>query len=160
MGSRSIILLGFNIINPRSTRPFTVTLKTTFSTGGVVYGIDSRTNSYKCNSGSLSSAQIILNSYQINALTTYTLTFTTANQLASGGYINIIFPGTITLGASCSSTNSSLSCSITNSTNSYVSVTSTIAANSVLRIIFISVKNSVQALISASIIINTYYDSL
>jgi hypothetical protein len=108
----------------------------------------------------LTSATVSLSSNKINALATYTITFTISNQLISTSYIAIVFPTTITLGASCSSPNASLSCTVFNSTYGNISVSSTLAAGSILRIVFTSVKNANQALLSSSLIISTYYDSL
>ena len=160
LAGRTLILAGFNVVNPRSTRSFTVTLRTSYLIGGITYGIDSRTNTYRCNSGTLTSASISLASFKINALTTYTLTFTISNQLTLGSSIGVMFPSIITLGTSCSSPNSSLSCSISNSTYANISVSSTIAASSIIRITFSSVKNANQAQTSTSLSITTYYDSL
>lgn len=83
---------GFNIANPKSTRPFTITLTTLYKTGAVSYGIDFQTNTLQCTSGTLTSASVTVLSYYINAITTYTISFTTANALTSGSFIQISFP--------------------------------------------------------------------
>jgi hypothetical protein len=157
--STSKFLLGWNFVNPPSTRPFTLTLTSLYSTGGSAYGIDTLTNSYNCNSGSIVTYSLTALNYAINALTTYTITFSTVNTLTTGSFIAIVFPPYITLSGSCSSTNGALSCAVSNTSYANISISGPISGGTSLSIKFTSVTNPSQAFTSAPFAIYTYYDS-
>jgi len=152
-------LLGWSFTNPPSTRPFTLTITSLVSIGGVAYGIDSSTNTYTCNPGNINISSLSVASLSINAVTTYTITFTTVYALTSGSYIGIRFPNYITVASGCSSTNGLLSCTVTNNSYGNVSISGAIAAGTSLNVRFTSVTNPNQALITNSFQIFTYYDS-
>lgn len=152
-------LAGWTFTNPPSTRPFTITLTSVVVSGGITYGIDSTTNTYNCLPGSISVYSLIPNSFVINAMTTYTITFTTIYALTTGSYIGITFPQYISIGVGCSSTNGLLSCSVSNTSYGNISISGAVPLGTSLTIKFTAVTSPSQAFTSSPFIIYTYYDS-
>lgn len=132
-----------------------------YNTGGISYGIDSTTNTYSCTPGSITTYSLTASSYAINAVTAYTIIFTTIYPLKSGSFIGITFPTYISLvlGSSCSSTNSFLSCSVSNTSYANISISGVVSASTSLTLTFNSVTNPNQAMTTGSFLIYTYYDS-
>jgi hypothetical protein len=152
-------LSGWTFTNPPSTRQFTITLTSVFVTDGITYGIDSTSNSYSCLPGNISVYSLTPNTFAINAMTTYSITFTTVYPLTSGSYIGITFPQHISVGAGCSSTNGLLSCSVSNTSYGNISISGAVPLGTSLTIRFTAVTNPSQEFRSNPFIIYTYYDS-
>ena len=152
-------LAGWTFTNPPSTRTFTITLTSLFVSGGVTYGIDSSTLTYNCNPGNIIVYSLSTISSAINAVTTYSISFTTIYALTTGSYIGIVFPSYITVGSGCTSTNGLLSCTVSNTSYANISISGTVPAGTSLNVKFTSVTNPGQAFTSSSFLIYTYYDS-
>jgi hypothetical protein len=120
----------FNVINPRSSRTFTVTFTTFFLTGGTQYGIETSTQSFKCDIGTLN-ASVSAGTNLINTNTTVTLNITLTNSIYSGSFIGVSFPQYLTaiVGGSCSTNNINVSCSVTANNYSNLSVSGTVNAS-------------------------------
>jgi len=64
-----MFVTGFSVVTPPSTRSYTFTLTTLYSTGGSTYGIDTLSITGNCIAGTLTAASLIISSYSVNALT-------------------------------------------------------------------------------------------
>jgi hypothetical protein len=156
----AISVPGITVVTPPSSRPFTITLSTQWTLNGTVYGIDATSLSYTCQTGTLTAVTAVPSSTSVNAVTQYSLTFTTVNALISGSFISIYFPSelTPTVGA-CSTNNSAISCSISNTSYALLSITGGVPSISTIKVTFPSVKNPKQAQTTSSFQIYTYYDA-
>ena len=85
--------------------------------------------------------------------------FVTNNALTTNSYICVVFPSSISIAGSCSSTNSFISCSIINSSYANLTVSGSIPASTNISITFNQVTNPSQAYTTTSIQIYTYWDS-
>jgi hypothetical protein len=152
---------GFNVITPTSTRAYTLTLTTLFSTGGTTYGIDTLSFTGNCIAGTLTAASLLISSLSVNVLTQYVINFRTVNALTTGSYIGVTFPSTLqlTTGNTCSSNTTGLACTVTTSTYANISISRTLTAATSLSLTFSSVTNPNQVLTTSSITVATYYDS-
>jgi hypothetical protein len=148
-------------VTPPSTRAYTITATSFYSVSGNTYGIDTRTNTYNCNAGAILASSLVSSSSFINAIATYTFTFTTINNLISGSMIIITFPSYISIqaGGTCSSTNGLLSCSVTSTTIVTITISGSISKGTSISVTINSVINPSQALTTPSFTIGTYYDS-
>lgn len=155
------ILTGWTVVTPPSTRTYTITVTSFYSITSGTYGIDTRTNSYNCTAGVIATYSFFSTNYFINAVATYTFTFTTVNNLVTGSMITITFPAYISVqaGGTCSSSNVLLSCTMTSSTLATLTLSGAINKATSITITLNQVINPSQALISSSFAINTYYDS-
>jgi len=154
-------MLGLTITTPPSSRPFTLTFTSQTLISSVVYGIDTITRTYQCQTGVLSNPTLSTNSTSVNAITQYTLGFRTFNALISGSFISVVFPARVSavVGSSCSSTNPSLTCTVTNSSFATITISGNIPALTTLSITFSQVTNPDQAITTGSFSVYTYYDS-
>lgn len=78
-------------------------------------------------------------SYSVNDVTTYYVSFTTTNKLTTGSYIGIEFPVSLVLGnaSSCSANQSAISvCSITNSWFVNLSLSGNLVGGSAVKVTF------------------------
>lgn len=137
-GSNISMLSRFNVVTPRSSRTFTITFTTFYLSGTTQYGMETRTNSYNCPTGTLSPANVIAGTTFINTNTTVTLNIALANAIYAGSYIGVTFPQYLTaiVGSSCSTNNSNISCAVSASNYSNLSVSGTVAASSGIMITF------------------------
>ena len=96
----------------------------------------------------------------VNAVTQYTLSFTTTNALTTNSFISIFFPSelTATVGG-CTTNNALISCSVTNTSYAALSITGAISGNTSIVVTFPSVKNPIQAQTTSSFQVYSYYDS-
>lgn len=152
----------FNVVAPKSSRPFTITATTYYTSGSDSYGIDSKTNTYSCSVGALTPASIAINNTGIGATSKITITITLGHAIYANGYIGVTFPNIITsaIGSTCSTNITSIACSVTNSSYSNLTVSATVAASTNIFISYNSVNNPGQASTSGSFVITTYLDNL
>ena len=117
----------FNVVNPKSSRTFTITFTTYYLTGGTQYGIETSTQSFNCDIGILN-GNVTAGTNVINTNTTIILRITLTNSLYSGSYIGVTFPQYLTaiVGSSCSTNNTNVSCSISVNNYSNLSVSGTV----------------------------------
>lgn len=157
------LLSSLNVVNPRSSRTFTITFTTYYvpGPGTTPYGIEASTKSYNCATGVLTPVNVTAGTNLINRNTTITLSITLKNALYSGSYIGITFPQYLTaiVGSICSVNISNITCSVTTSNYSNLSVSATVAASSVITITFNTITTSQEALTTNSFSIITYIDS-
>ena len=148
-------------MTPPSTRTYTITATSFYSLSGNTYGIDTRTNSYSCVAGAITTYSLVASTYFINAIGTYTITFTTVNSLVSGSMIIITLPNYISIqsGGTCSSSNGLLSCAVTSTTVATISITGSISKLTSITLTINSIINPTQALVTSSFNIATYYDT-
>ena len=132
----------FTIIAPPSSRPFTITVTTYYQQAGSTYGIDTLTKTYGCLPGTMTAA-LTLADTAIGASTSLVITVTIQNSLYSGSYIGVSFPAgiTATVGNTCSSNSSSLSCTVTASNYANLTSSALVAGASVIDITFSAVQN-------------------
>jgi len=159
--SKISIISGFTIITPPSSRPFTFTYTTYNVSGGISYGIESTTVTIHCSTGTISTASLTANSYAVNAVTKYVISFNTANGLIAGSYIGITFPAytAITLASTCLCSNGVVGCTVSSTSFANLTVSGAVVAGTTLTITFNSVTNPNQVMTTASFTIYTYYDS-
>jgi hypothetical protein len=151
---------GINVVTPPSSRPFNITMTTQWNQGGTVYGIDSDYLTYICQTGAITSVSVSPISMSVNAVTQYTLSFTTTNALTSGSFISVFFPSELTaIVGACSTNNALISCSVANASYAGLSITGVIPGSSSIVVTFPSVKNPKQTQTTSSFKIYSYYDS-
>lgn len=156
-----VSLSSFNVTNPPSTRQFTITFTTMYQSGGVYYNSDTLTIPYNCLAGVITTASVGPYSYVINAITTYTINFTTINSLTTGSKVIVTLPAYVTANTAnyCNCNITSSSCIITSSSTITVTLGQTLTAASSVQINVASVTNPGQVLKTDSFAIATYYDS-
>lgn len=100
-----MILSGFAITTPPSTRPFTFKFTTEYEpVPGTVYDIDTASRTYQNNAGSITAGVVTATDRTVNVVTSYKVEFTLRNRMVAGGFVQIIFPSTLVIDptASCS----------------------------------------------------------
>lgn len=86
--SGSLLLSGFTVTTPPSTRSFTFKFTSLYNaTTGTLYDIDTYSKSYQNNPGAITSATATPNDTSINAIASYTVSFKITNKMVSGGFI-------------------------------------------------------------------------
>jgi len=158
-GSLINMFFSLKILIPPSSRSFSFTFTSLYFNSGNYYSIDTISTTITPLTGTLTNGSAIPTSLFVNDITSYTISFTTNNELKNGSYIRVIFPSTLSVSGTCSSTNGFISCSVTNTTAANLSVSGSIPASSTVTLIFNQVKNPNQAFNTASIQIYTYWDS-
>jgi hypothetical protein len=151
----------FTVVAPSSSRAFTITAATFFSSGGSAYPIDSKTNSYSCLPGGLTPAAVAVTNSSLGATTALILSITLEHALSAGCYLGVAFPAELAVvgNSSCSSNNSLVSCSLSNGSYGNLSVSGAVAGSTVLLITFSAVNNPPEGLTTASFAVASYIDS-
>lgn len=90
----------FTYTNPPSTMSYTLTIKFYVNSSGNTYDIGIWSNIYNCNPGVMTGA-LTPGSLSINAISTYSLSLTTVNNLVSGSFINLIVPSNLVISSTC-----------------------------------------------------------
>ena len=134
----------FNVVNPPSSRPITVTLTVYYfdTLSGLAYACETSSVPFQASVGSLSSVSVVAESYLVNQVNPYTIKLTLSHGLVSGSLILIKFPIQLllsTVTGSCSMTGHT--CAVSNSSYVKVSVGSTLAAETALTVVVNNVQN-------------------
>ncbi len=141
----SIILSGFSIITPPSTRPFTFKFTTEYYPAiNTVYEIDTFSKTYQNNPGAITGGLVVPSDTTINVLTSYRIDFTLKNRMVAGGFIQIIFPPTIVIDptASCTASITNYSSCVINSGNVTININGMVSPLSSLSVTVDKVKNA------------------
>lgn len=157
------MLSAFKITTPPSSRSFSFVFTSLYLKDGVYYPIDTASYAVTPLAGVLTSVAVTGDSYSVNDVTTYYVSFTTTNKLTTGSYIGVEFPVSLVLGnaSSCSANVSAISaCSITNSSFANLSLSGNLVGGSAVKVTFHGVVNPGEAQTTASIKVKTYYDNL
>jgi hypothetical protein len=124
-----------------------------------VYLIDSTTNSYSCVAGIISSTTITIANASVNAVSQYTIVFSSVNNLIAGSFIVIMIPNQLTPQTStCNANVSNSGCSISSRNLTFI-LTSSLIGGSSISVVVTNILNQNSAATSSSFIIYTYYDS-
>ena len=158
-GSLINMFFSLTIVTPPSSRSFSFTFTSLYFNSAVYYPIDTISTTITPLTGTLTDGSVIPTSSFVNDITSYTISFTTNNALKNGSYIRVVFPSTLSVSGTCSSTNGFISCSVTNTSAANLSVSGSIPASTNITLIFNQVKNPNQVYTTASIQIYTYWDS-
>jgi hypothetical protein len=142
--SGSLLISGFTVTTPPSTRSFTFKFTSLYnSITGTTYDIDTYSKSYQNNPGAITSATVTTNDTSINAIASYTVNFRLTNKMVSLGFIQIMFPSTLTIDptAVCSVNVVNVSSCSVGSNNLTISVNGSISASTSFTVIVDKVKN-------------------
>jgi hypothetical protein len=87
------LIFNFTVVNPPSTRPFNFKITTYYVQNSIGYAMETlSTDMFQCNPGMIINTAVTPKSIDINAITSYTITFTISHQLVQGSFIVIAFP--------------------------------------------------------------------
>ena len=143
--SGSINLVGFAITTPPSTRPFTLKFTTEYITvSNNIYNIDTISRTFTNSAGLMTGGLVTVTDPTVNVVTSYKIDFTLKNKMISGGFIQIIFPATLTIDptATCTVNIINYSSCVINLGNITININGSVTALTAVSVVVNKVKNA------------------